>query len=264
MRLATILAFSSAILIAGPVQAQGISACKDNPYGNSINDGRDYYVLLPSISQVVRFPPDIASRPIGNVFGSIRIWPHIINKKIATSGGASMQCATSKPYESYGWYGVGAFHQNYRAYASSIPGVGLRIDYRDLPVPTNPSSTTGIYLPIREGADAVISISLVKIGPITQAGTLSGVFLQLKYGDAVAAQYQFDRGATAPTGPACTVGHHSRPLGSPMQTRAYARTPGTDPATEPVWKRTGAPACTDLAGDSSGWSSAHWRPAHGS
>lgn len=197
------IALSAGLFIFSVAQAHATAFCISSPYGNTINDGKSYYVLMPSISQTAQIPFDIASRPVGIVFGRLGISPYIINKKFAQSGNAGMMC---ERYQSFGWYGVGTFHQKYRAFESSIPGVGLRINYKGMPVPTNPDRTIANYFRIQEMSDAIIMVELVKIGPISQGGPLKGVFLQLKFDDVVAAQYQFDREATAPTGPFCTAG----------------------------------------------------------
>src|SRR5256885_7181360 len=48
----------------------------------------------------------------------------------------------------------GTFHQKHRAYESSIPGIGLRIDFRKMPIPTDPSNAIQSYFPIQELSDA--------------------------------------------------------------------------------------------------------------
>lgn len=196
------ISLAAGLFIFSMAQAHAQAACRSSPFGNSISDGKNHYILLPSLQQSASLPLDIESRAVGSVVGRLRLTPYIINKKYAQGGGAGMFC---ERYQSFGWYGVGTFHQRHRAYESSTPGLGLRISYKGRPIPTDPEHGVHNYFPIQEMSDAVIEIALVKIGPIKQGGLLRGVFLQLKFDDVVAAQYQFDREATAPIGPFCTA-----------------------------------------------------------
>ncbi|MFG0674043.1 hypothetical protein [Delftia sp. WSY_7] len=202
MTITRAIALSAGLFIFSIGQAHAQAFCSNDGVGNSINDGKNHYVLLPSRTLEVPLPFDIESRAIGSVVGRVAFLPYIINKKYTGMKGGAMFCAK---YQTSGWYGVGTFHQKHRAYESSIPGIGLRIDFRKMPIPTDPSNAIQSYFPIQELSDAPIYIYLVKIGPIKQAGPLKGVFLQYKVDDVVIAQYQFDREATAPTGPFCTA-----------------------------------------------------------
>ncbi|MEJ8291269.1 hypothetical protein WKI45_00455 [Delftia tsuruhatensis] len=196
------IAFSAGLFLFSIGQAHAQAFCSNDAVSNAIVDGKSHYVLIPNISLDVPLPFDIESRAMGSVVGRVAFLPYIINKKYTQTKGGAMFCAK---YQSFGWYGVGIFHQKYRAFESSIPGIGLRIDYKNMPIPSNPNSTKQAYFPIHELSDAPIYINLVKIGPIKQVGALKGVFLQYKVDDVVIAQYQFDREATAPTGPFCTA-----------------------------------------------------------
>lgn len=197
------IALSAGLFIFSMAQVHAQAACQSSPFGNSISDGKSHYVLMPNLQQSARLPLDIESRAVGSIVGRLRLAPYIINKKNVQSGGAGMICVR---YQSFGWYGVGTFHQKHRAYESSIPGIGLRITHKGKPIPSDPDHGVHNYFPIQEMSDAIIEIALVKLGPVRQGGLLRGVFLQLKFDDVVAAQYQFDREATAPTGPFCTAG----------------------------------------------------------
>jgi len=231
------ISLAAGFFIFSMTQAHAQAACRSSPFGNSISDGKSHYVLLPSLQQSASLPLDIESRAVGSVVGRLRFAPYIINKKYAQGGGAGMFC---ERYQSFGWYGVGTFHQKHRAYESSIPGIGLRISHKGKPIPSDPDHGVHNYFPIQEMSDAVIEIALVKIGPIKQGGLLRGVFLQLKFDDVVAAQYQFDREATAPTGPFCTASLNGGNPDATTVAHSYVRSAADGKLQEMIEK---APSC---------------------